>query len=174
MTKITLSLKIEQEQAAHAPAIDRLLAAAFGPGRFAKTAERLREGNRPVADLCMVAFEGVAMRASVRFWPIRIGDTQALLLGPLAVDPAERGRGIGLDVMSQALDKAAALGHELVLLVGDLSYYEKIGFIRAGDGRVRLPGPVDPNRILVRPLKANAFHDVSGLVTRAFPRLIDS
>ncbi len=167
MTKISLSLKIEQEQAAHAPAIDRLLAAAFGPGRFAKTAERLREGNQPIAALCMVAFEGDAMRASVRFWPIRIGETAALLLGPLAVDPAERGRGIGLDLMSHGFDKAASLGHELVLLVGDLPYYEKVGFIRAGDGRVLLPGPVDPDRILVRPLTATAFDNVSGLATIA-------
>ncbi len=167
MTKILSPLHIAQEQPAHGPAIDRLLAAAFGPGRFAKTAERLREGNRPLTALCMVAFEGDAMRASVRFWPIHIGETAALLLGPLAVDPVERGRGIGLDLMSHALDKAASLGHELVLLVGDLPYYEKVGFIRAGDGRVRLPGPVDPDRVLVRPLTATAFDNVSGLVTIA-------
>ena len=92
MNDARISLTIEQERSEHEPQIERLLHLAFGPGRFAKTAERLREGNTAIAELCLVAFENATMRASVRFWPIFIGETPALLLGPLAVDPDHRGK----------------------------------------------------------------------------------
>ena len=141
-----------------------LLDLAFGPGRRAKTAERLREGNRPVAELCLVAYESGHLRASVEFWPVLIGHTSALLLGPLAVDPAHRGREIGLNLMAYGLEKAKALGHALVILVGDEPYYAKVGFFKA-PGMVRLPGPVRPERVLIRALKDDAADGINGLVS---------
>jgi predicted N-acetyltransferase YhbS len=145
----TQNLIIQQETNAHAGAIERLLNIAFGPGRFAKTAERLREGNHPVDELCLVAFEGDQMRASVRFWPIKIGTDDALLLGPLAVDPSQRGKGIGIDLMKAAIEKARTLGTAHILLVGDEPYYARVGFQNVDVGSITLPGPVDPNRILL-------------------------
>ncbi len=160
-----LFFTIEQERSEHGPQIERLLDLAFGPGRFAKTAERLREGNTARSDLCFVAFEDGNMRASVRFWPIRIGETAALLLGPLAVDPAHRGKGMGIRLMEVALAKAKDLGHRVVILVGDESYYVNVGFRKVPAGTMTMPGPVDSNRLLAAELVDGALDGVSGPIT---------
>ena len=154
-----LSLIIEQERHSHGPHIDHLLNVAFGPGRFTKTAERLREGNTAIAELCLVAFEDGTMRASVRFWPILIGMTPALLLGPLAVDPSHRGKGTGIRLMETALAKAKNMGHQIVLLVGDEPYYARVGFQKVPAGQMIMPG-----RLLAAALVDGALDDVSGKI----------
>ena len=141
MGDVRPALTFEQERSDHGPHIEHLLNVAFGPGRFAKAAERLREGNASIEALCLVAYEGATMRASVRFWPIRIGDTPALLLGPLAVDPAHRGKAIGVQLMESGLAKAKELGHRLVILVGDEPYYARVGFKRVAPGSMVHAGP---------------------------------
>lgn len=159
-----------QERPQHAALIEALTDKALGPGRFAKTAERLREGNRPVADLCTVLFENDELRASVRFWPIRIGEHRALLLGPLVVDPAFKDRGFGQGVMRHALgnakEKAGKGGPSLVLLVGDAPYYAKAGFQPVPPQTVHMPGPVDLRRLLVCELTENAANGLAGHVRR--------
>lgn len=153
--------------------IERLLEDAFGPDRLKKTAYRLREGVAPVKGLCFVAYEGEALRASLRFWPIQIRGAQedqpkrpALLLGPLAVDPDRRGRNIGIELMQYGLERAKALGHKIVILVGDLDYYGRVGFSRELAGGLRLPGPVDQDRLLGIELEAGAMDGVAGFVEK--------
>src|SRR5215469_7441478 len=89
---------IRQEAEGDAGGIDALTEAGFGPGRYAKSAYRLREGVAAVADLSLVAIEDGILRGSVRFWPVKVGESDALLLGPLAVESAQRGRGIGISL----------------------------------------------------------------------------
>ena len=101
---------------------------------------------------------------SVWLSPIRIGDTKALLLGPLTVEPAFRERGVGQALIERALKEAAQKGHRLVVLVGDEAYYEKCGFKRIPRGRAIMPGPVDPARLLIAELSEGAFDGVSGPV----------
>lgn len=148
--------------------IEHLLDSAFGPGRFAKTAYRLREGVAPIAELSLAAWEDSVLRGSVRFWPIDLGNSglPALLLGPLAVEPAQRGRGIALRLMELALEKAAALGYCCVLLVGDEPYYARVGFSAQAARNLRMPGPVDQNRLLARELIPGALEGVSGLIQK--------
>jgi predicted N-acetyltransferase YhbS len=141
----------------------------FGPGRFAKTAYRLREGvaaDRRLSFVAEDADSGVLLGA-VRFWPIIVGNRPALLLGPLAVEPKLRGRGIGIALMQRGIEEARNLGYESVILVGDEPYYAKVGFARLPPKRVRFPGPVDPNRILGLALKPNALVSLSGEIKRA-------
>ena len=145
-------------------AIDRLHERAFGPGRFARTAYRLREGVPPIASLCFIAQVGTMLVGSVRLNTIKAGSSKALILGPLAVEPAFSDRGIGTRLMEMALDQARADGHELVFLVGDLPYYARFGFKIVPQGRVTMPGPVDPQRFLVLELQAGALEQVSGLL----------
>ncbi len=164
MTPKPASLTFEIMQPHHEAAVAALLDLAFGPGRFAKAAARLREGNRPIPELNLLAFENHALRASVQFWPVVIGDRPALLLGPLAVDPVHRGRGIGLALMSRGLERARQLGHDLVVLIGDEPYYAKVGFVRA-PAPLTLPGPVDPRRVLLCPLTKGALEGVAGPVS---------
>lgn len=158
---------IRPERPEDAPLVDALNEAAFGPGRFAKSAYRLREGVSQVDELAFVAIEKRKLRGSIRFWPILIGGHTALMLGPLAVQSDQRGRGIGVALMEHALAEARARGHEVVILVGDEPYYARVGFAKLPPGRIRLPGPVDPSRILGLSLKPGAAINLSGEVRRA-------
>jgi predicted N-acetyltransferase YhbS len=157
-----LSLTILPESAGDAQAIDRLHERTFGPGRFARTAYRIREGIAHDLDLSFTARIGTLLVASVRLSRIRIGETPALLLGPLTVEPPFRERGIGLGLIERSLQEARAKGHKLVVLVGDEPYYQRCGFRRIPKGTATMPGPVDPQRLLVAELAEGAFDGVGG------------
>ena len=159
-----LSLTILLETGDDAVAIDRLHERTFGPGRMAKTAYRIREGAEHRLDLSFTARIGTLLVGSVRLTPIRIGETKALLLGPLTVEPPFRERGIGQRLIDRALAEAKAKGHRLVLLVGDEPYYGKSGFKRIPRRRVEMPGPVDPARLLVCELVEGGFDGVAGSI----------
>jgi predicted N-acetyltransferase YhbS len=157
-----ISMSILPETPDDAFAIDRLHERTFGPGRFAKTAYRLREQADHIPELSFTARIGTLLIGSAWLSPIRIGDAKALLLGPVTVEPAFRDRGVGQALIDRALKEAAAKGHRLVVLVGDEAYYEKCGFKRIPKGRAIMPGPVDPARLLVAELSPGAFDGVSG------------
>lgn len=169
--------QITKEEPHHSADVEALLNRAFGPGRFAKTAYRLREGVRALDDLSFVAWcddapDGAASTAhmvgSIRFWPVLLGQTSAIMLGPLAMDPKVRGQGGGLTLMRHALDVARDKGHKLVILVGDAPYYAKVGFKPVPVGQIVMPGPVDTSRLLVCELETGAFEGVSGGVGKDF------
>ena len=157
-----ISLTILPETAADAAAIERLHERTFGPGRFAKTAYRLREQAAHRRDVSFTARIGTLLVGSVWLSQVRIGETKALLLGPLTVEPAFREQGVGQALIERALKEAKAKAHRLVILVGDEPYYGKCGFKRVPPGRATMPGPVDPARLLVAELADGAFDDVSG------------
>jgi predicted N-acetyltransferase YhbS len=149
--------------AADLPDIEALHERAFGAGRFAKTAYRIREGQPPFSPLCRVAFRDGRLAAALRMTPITIdGKSGAQLLGPLAVEPALKGQGIGKALVAMALEDATQAGVRLVVLVGDPAYYERFGFKGVPPGRLALPGPVDPRRLLALELQAGALADTSG------------
>jgi predicted N-acetyltransferase YhbS len=149
--------RIEAETPADAAGVEALIMAAFGPGRFVKTAERLREGSRPAAGF--VARRGDRIIGSVRLWPVLIGETSGLFLGPIAVDAASRSEGLGAELVQACLDQARSMTVGGVLLVGDRAYFERFGFVGAPEAI--LPGPVDRRRVLWLPTKVD---DVSGPV----------
>jgi predicted N-acetyltransferase YhbS len=157
-----LSLTILSETANDAQAIERLHDRTFGPGRFVLSAYRLREHIDHVLDLSFTARIGTLLVGSVRQLPVVIGETRALLLGPLTVEPPFRGRGVGRALLERALKDAKAKGHRLVLLVGDEAYYSRAGFKTVPKGRATMPGPVDYNRLLVAELVDGVFEGVSG------------
>jgi predicted N-acetyltransferase YhbS len=147
--------------------IEKLDERAFGPGRFARTAYRLREGVAPDFGLSFVAHVGTLLVGSNIMTRVKCGDIDMMLLGPLTVEPAFRSRGIGEALAARSLDAARASGQKLVMLVGDEPYYGRLGFKRVPYGRLVLPGPVDPGRVLVCELVPGAFEGVGGAVRRA-------
>ena len=157
-----ISVSIQPEAPDDADAIERLHERTFGPGRYAKTAYRLREQVEHIRELSFTARIGTLLIGSVWLSPIRIGEAKALLLGPVTVEPAFRDRGVGQALIERALKEAKDKGHRLVILVGDEAYYEKCGFKRIPRGRAIMPGPVDPARLLLAELKDGAFEGVSG------------
>src|ERR1700723_4735780 len=138
-----LSLTILAETANDVQAIDRLHARTFGPGRLVLSPCRLREHVDHLLDLSFTARIGTLLVGSVRQLPVCIGDSKALLLGPLTVEPPFRSRGIGRVLLERALKDAKAKGHRLVLLVGDEAYYSRAGLKAAPKGRATMPGPID-------------------------------
>ncbi len=154
------TVRISPETDADAPAIEALVLAAFGPGRFAKTAERLRERARKVAGFA-ARIDG-RLVGSVRLWAVTAGEVEALFLGPIAVAADIRGEGIGADLVAACLEEADRRGVAGVLLVGDAQYFSRFGFVAAP--RVILPGPADPRRVLWRPVRAT---EASGAVRGA-------
>ena len=159
-----LSLTILAETPADAQVIERLHERTFGPGRFVLSAYRLREHVDHRFDLSFTARIGTLLVGSVRQLPICVGDTPALLPGPLTVEPPFRDRGIGRALLDRALADAKDKGIRLVVLVGDEPYYSRVGFKAIPKGQVDMPGPVDRARLLVCELVPGAFDGVSGMV----------
>ena len=166
---------IRHERPGEAAAREALLDASYGPVRFTKTSERLREGRLP--ELSLVAAKGRRIVGSVRLWPVSAGRHSRceataslepkgglLLLGPLAVASDVRKRGIGSTLVQQALHEAGCLGHGAVLLVGDAPYYARFGFSSEKTGALSLPGPYERHRLLGVELVPGALDGARGLV----------
>lgn len=159
-----LSLTILAETANDAQIIERLHARTFGPGRYVLSAYRLREHVDHLLDLSFTARIGTLLVGSVRQLPICIGDTPALLLGPLTVEPPFRSRGVGRALLDRAINEARKAGHRLIVLVGDEPYYSRVGFRSIPQGSVTMPGPVDQRRLLVLELVEGAAAGIAGKV----------
>jgi predicted N-acetyltransferase YhbS len=170
---------IRHERPSDVPVREALLDRAFGEARFAKTCERLRVGRLPAAGLSLVATDDGRVVGTVRLWHISTGfDRPALLLGPLAVDPECRSRGIGAALMNRAISEARRRGHRIILLVGDEPYYAKFGFSAAATGSLSLPGPYEAHRLLGlalqdQPLAAELGDGLVRATGRAAARLTD-
>jgi predicted N-acetyltransferase YhbS len=161
------TITVEAALAADQPATEHLLDLTFGLNRSAKTSYRLREGNTAIDGLSLVTREAsFGLTGAISFWPLKIGEAgiDALLLGPLAVHPDRQNIGIGRALMRTGLDKAKALGHRLVILVGDAPYYARVGFKKVPHGQIELPGPVDPERLLYLELAEGVLALAKGLV----------
>jgi predicted N-acetyltransferase YhbS len=145
---------------------EALLDAAFGDARFAKTAQRLREGRLPAQGLSFAARAGRRLIGTVRLWDIAAGPQRpALLLGPLAVARSFRNRGIGAELMRHALGEGQRQGHAAVLLVGDAPYYGRFGFSAEKTAALWLPGPYERERLLACELVPGALDGASGLIS---------
>ena len=158
-------LAISHEGPDDGPLIEALLDRAFGPGRLNKTSYRYRDGIPPLAGLSLVARERGVLVGSIRYWPIRLGVQPALLLGPLAIDPARQGQGIGRALTRASLDLAEAAGWRLVFLVGDPGYYVRYGFAVVPDNVV-MPDE-SPARLQFRTLAGTALPGEGGVLLRA-------
>ncbi|MFQ5346862.1 MAG: GNAT family N-acetyltransferase [Rhodothalassiaceae bacterium] len=144
---------IDQEQPEDGPGIEALLDLTFGADRQQRTAYRFRDGVAPIAGLGFVVRGGTGLLGSVRFWPILLahdgGSRRAVLLGPLAVAPELRGNGTGTALLRHAVAAADAAGEGPIFLIGDVAYYGRAGFRPVLPARCRMPGPVEPERVLV-------------------------
>lgn len=159
------AIVITAETGADIAAREALLDRAMGLGRKRKSSEKLRRGRRPSEGLAFVARnEGGAVVGTVRLWDVRLGDHggAALLLGPLAVDPAVKSAGIGSALMHHAVAEAARLGHRAILLVGDAPYYKRFGFSAEKTGRLAMPGPYERDRFLALELAPGALDGARG------------
>jgi predicted N-acetyltransferase YhbS len=162
-----MSFTIAPERPQDAALITPLLDRTFGFDRTRKTVYRLRENLDPLPGLSFSAIDDDgSFLASIRYWPIAIAGTPAILLGPLAVEPALQGRGIGKALVRHSLEAAAAAGHRICVVVGDPNYYRPFGFMPASARGLSLPGPVEPERFQVKELVPGALKGVHGVIAR--------
>lgn len=159
------AIEVRAEHPEDLPLLENLAERAFGPGRYARTAHRVREeAGSPVAELSLCATSNGKFIGSVRFYALSIdGNEGALMLGPLMVEPEWAGKGAGSALIKAGLEAAGQSGYRLVILVGDLSYFERFGFKRVPPGQIRLNGPVDRARLLAVELDEGALESFKGL-----------
>jgi predicted N-acetyltransferase YhbS len=156
---------IREEKFTDVAAREALLDEAYGAVRFTKTSERLREGRLPADGLSLVATDHGRIVGTVRLWNVTAGPGRpAVLLGPLAVHPQYRNRGIGTTLMRRAIARARLAGHRIILLVGDAPYYGRFGFSAAATGDLWMPGRFERDRLLALELKPGTLEGARGLI----------
>jgi predicted N-acetyltransferase YhbS len=148
------ALALAPEAPADAPLIEALLDRAFGPGRLAKSSERVREFAESAPELSFCAWDAGRLAGVVRLWRVAVGGRPVLFLGPLAVDPDLQSGGVGRQLVERACEAAKASGEAGVLLVGDHPYFSQFGFEVAPG--VAMPGPTDARRVLYRAFAGEA------------------
>ena len=168
-TQVALTSKaapfaIRAERAADVAMREALLDASFGENRHGRTCQRLRDGRVPAAGLALSAVREGTLVGTVRLWHVSAGGRPALVLGPLAVDPACRELGIGAALMQQALAAARARGHAAVILLGDAPYYARFGFSADKTGELSLPGPFERDRLLALEFTTGALDGAAGMI----------
>lgn len=153
------------------PLISALHDRVFGPGRFARTAYRVREQMGPASEVsrfCRLATSDGQLVAALRMSEVAVGGRGgAALLGPLVVAPEYAGQGYGRALIKEALEAARAAGVKLVVLVGDEPYYGRFGFKPVAPGTITFPGPVNPARILAAELAPGALALFRGPISAA-------
>ncbi|MGO4711611.1 GNAT family N-acetyltransferase [Bradyrhizobium sp. 2TAF24] len=158
---------IRAERTSDVAAREALLDACFGPGRSARTCQRLRDGRLPAEGLAFSAVRGGKLVGTVRLWHVSAGGCPALMLGPLAVDPSCRDLGLGAALMRHALLAATVRGHGAVILLGDAPYYTRFGFSQEKTAQLSLPGPFERDRLLGLELQPGALDGAAGLIVAA-------
>ena len=164
LTSKAAPFAIRAERAADVAAREALLDASFGENRHGRTCQRLRDGRAPAAGLALSAVREGTLVGTVRLWHVSAGGRPALVLGPLAVDPAFRELGIGAALMQQALAAARARGHAAVILLGDAPYYARFGFSAERTGALMLPGPFERDRLLAIEFQTGALDRAEGMI----------
>lgn len=158
-------MQLREEQREDWWEVEALYDLCFAPGRTALSSYRLRDDVPPVAELCLfLRDDHGSVGGAIRYWPIRVAQAGALLLGPVAVHPTRQGEGLAGILIRESLKRAQELGWERVLLVGDAPYYQKFGFAHLPG--IEMPPPTNPARILGLELRAGAWAGVTGAVTK--------
>ena len=145
---MTETIFIRNEQENDKDEIDKLYGSSFGPGRYAKSTFRYREKYDHLIDISKVIIYQNRLIGSVRFWNILVNGKNSLLLGPIAMHRDFRGRGFGMELLKTSIMNCKNLGHNLIILVGDIPYYSKAGFKRIGHKKISFEGPVNYERVL--------------------------
>ena len=164
LTLAATPFAIRAERGSDAAAREALLDACFGASRHARTCQRLRDGRLPAEGLAFTARHQGRLVGTIRLWRVRAGGQAALMLGPLAVDPACREFGIGAALVKHALAAAKARGYGAVILLGDAPYYARFGFSAHKTGELSLPGPFERDRLLGLELREGGLDGARGMI----------
>lgn len=127
----------------------------------------MRDAENFVPELDFVAEENGRIVANVVFMRARIECDdgrcrEVLCLGPIAVASHLQKRGIGRALIEHAMEHAAKLGYQAVLLCGEPRFYVKAGFEPAEKYGIRTSENNYFAALHVRPLNGNPLTDYAG------------
>lgn len=159
-------IRVRAEKAGDAPAVRRVLEAAFGGSAEADLVEDLRRAG--VASPSLVALEGEEIVGFIAFSPVGLvgsGPVEgALGLAPMAVRPGQQRQGIGSELVKGGLEAALELGARIVVVLGHPEYYPRFGFLPAERWGITCEFPSPPECFLALELAAGAAQSLRGTV----------
>ena len=163
-------MQIRAERPEDASFIHELTTAAFesapySGGNEADIVDRLRAAGALTVSL--VAVDSDEVVGHVAFSPVTISMAQGqwCALGPISVQPARQGRGIGKALVTAGLEALETLGVSGCVLLGAPAYYGRFGF--ESDEALRYGGVASPylQRVVLRgapPTGEVHFHPAFG------------
>jgi putative acetyltransferase len=146
---------IRPETAADHDAIRKVNDEAFGRTLEGRLVDAIRESDRFVPELSLVAVSEGQTHGHVisSYVDVEPGARRVLQVGPLAVLRSHQRRGIGSALMGETIRIADARGEPLLLLEGNPKYYERFGFTRADAVGIEPPPEArGPQYFMIRPL----------------------
>lgn len=119
-------------------------------GNEHKLVSRLRKSDSFIPELSLVAVHKetgqVAGHILLSKISINVGNqaVESLALAPLSVLPAYQNKGVGKQLIQEALAEAKRLGYHSVVVLGHSAYYPRFGFKkhRYGESKLRLKCPM--------------------------------
>jgi putative acetyltransferase len=158
--------RLRPEEGGDADDIRAIHVAAFPTPAESRLVDALRAAGRSVVTL--VAESEGRIAGHVLLTPVAVEGTanRGLGLAPLAVLPGQQRQGLGSALVRAGLARAAALGFDFVVVLGEPEYYRRFGFVTASrTGLGNEYGVDEPFMALA--LKPNGLAGVAGPVRYA-------
>lgn len=166
-------MHIRQETKSDFGAVGKLIEKAFeneamSDHREQFLVERLRQSEAFIPELSLVAEMDGYIVGHILLTRITIHNGveshDTLALAPVSVLPDYQGKGIGGKLIIEAHEKAKALGHTSIVLLGHDQYYPRFGYKQADTFGIELPFDVPKENVMVIELVENGLSGVNGVV----------
>jgi putative acetyltransferase len=159
------TVQIREERPADIESIFKVHAAAFDTLDEAQLVDLLR--SRGKATISLVAEDGDEILGHILFSPVSLDPPapgwRAFGLAPIGVSPEHQRQGIGKALINSGLEYCKELGSQLVVVLGDPTYYSNFGFKRASDFGLRNEYQADEH-FMVLDFFPGVLETFSGLV----------
>ncbi len=165
--KATGGVPIRPERPEEFAAIYALNAAAFGQDDEAKLVDSLRDSDAEIISLVSIDEENGGISGHILFSPVTIpGVTGIKVLGlaPMAVTPAQQGKGIGTSLVKAGIGACRRAGADAVVVLGHPKFYPRIGFVPAVEFGIRSTYNVADEYFMAREITRGCLADVTGVV----------
>lgn len=149
-----MALTVRQERPADYSTIRQLVEVAFLHAEHTdhdeqNLVERLRLTSDYIPELALVAELDGRIVGYILFSKVRVGETTALCLAPVAVLPDCQSKGVGSALIRAGHNIAAELGYTHCILVGHETYYPRFGYVPAQSIGLQCTFPVPEANFMV-------------------------
>jgi predicted N-acetyltransferase YhbS len=164
---------IRVETKADQPAVEDVVQRAFAQAEHTDGNEHnlvhaLRLSPNFAPELSLVAEVNGRIVGHILFTPIAIQSEDAshasLALAPVSVLPEYQRIGIGAALIKAGHERAQALGHTSVILLGHATYYPRFGYQPASTWKLKAPFEIPDEAFMALELKPEALKDIHGTV----------